>query len=99
MGSENFIGGKWVAARDGRTDDVVNPATADVIATVASSDVCSGRTTHNGWATVQPGIRPGWSASRAKTLSVVWSVEILLGVIASWSACRSAFSNIGTSMP
>src|SRR5258708_16502332 len=38
MGSENFIGGTWVAARDGRTDEVVNPATGEVIATVASSD-------------------------------------------------------------
>ena len=38
MANENFIGGKWVAARDGRTDDVVNPATAEVIATVTSSD-------------------------------------------------------------
>ncbi|MDQ1467091.1 MAG: betaine-aldehyde dehydrogenase, partial [Actinomycetota bacterium] len=36
--SDNFIGGKWVAARDGRTDEVVNPATGEVIATVASSD-------------------------------------------------------------
>ncbi len=38
MGFDNFIGGTWVAARDGRTDDVVNPATGEVIATVASSD-------------------------------------------------------------
>jgi 1-pyrroline dehydrogenase len=35
---ENFIGGKWVPARDGRTDDVVNPATGESIATVTSSD-------------------------------------------------------------
>lgn len=38
MANDNFIGGSWVAAKDGRTDDVVNPATGDVIATVASSD-------------------------------------------------------------
>jgi len=38
VANENFIGGKWVAARDGRTDEVVNPATGEVIATVASSD-------------------------------------------------------------
>jgi 1-pyrroline dehydrogenase len=38
VGFENFIGGTWLAARDGRTDDVVNPATTEVIATVASSD-------------------------------------------------------------
>jgi 1-pyrroline dehydrogenase len=38
VANQNFIGGTWVAARDGRTDDVVNPATGEVIATVASSD-------------------------------------------------------------
>jgi 1-pyrroline dehydrogenase len=38
VANENFIGGSWVAARDGRTDEVVNPATGEVIATVASSD-------------------------------------------------------------
>ena len=38
MAHENFIGGKWVPAKDGRTDDVANPATGEVIATVASSD-------------------------------------------------------------
>jgi 1-pyrroline dehydrogenase len=38
VANQNFIGGSWVAARDGRTDDVVNPATGEVIATVASSD-------------------------------------------------------------
>jgi 1-pyrroline dehydrogenase len=38
VATENFIGGKWVAARDGRTDDVVNPATGAVIETVSSSD-------------------------------------------------------------
>jgi len=37
VANENFIGGTWVAARDGRTDDVVNPATGAVIATVTSS--------------------------------------------------------------
>jgi len=38
VANDNFIGGSWVAAKDGRTDDVVNPATGEVIATVASSD-------------------------------------------------------------
>ena len=37
MAGDNFIGGKWVPARDGRTDDVVNPATGEVITTVTSS--------------------------------------------------------------
>jgi 1-pyrroline dehydrogenase len=35
---ENFIGGKWVPARSGKTDEVIDPATGDVIAKVPSSD-------------------------------------------------------------
>jgi len=35
---ENFVGGKWVPARSGKTDRVVEPATGDVIADVPSSD-------------------------------------------------------------
>jgi 1-pyrroline dehydrogenase len=38
MANENFIGGKWVPARSGRTDTVVDPATGDTIAEVPSSD-------------------------------------------------------------
>jgi 1-pyrroline dehydrogenase len=38
MANENFIGGKWVPARSGRTDPVVDPATGDTIAEVPSSD-------------------------------------------------------------
>ncbi len=37
MHHENFIGGEWVAAKDGATDVVLNPATGEVIAEVASS--------------------------------------------------------------
>ena len=37
MAQENFIGGRWAAAADGATDAVVNPATGEVIAEVASS--------------------------------------------------------------
>ncbi len=37
MATDNFIGGSC-PARSGRTDDVVNPATGEVIAEVASSD-------------------------------------------------------------
>ncbi|MGZ4717086.1 MAG: aldehyde dehydrogenase family protein, partial [Acidimicrobiales bacterium] len=37
MHHENFIGGEWVAAKDGATDAVLNPATGEVIAEVASS--------------------------------------------------------------
>lgn len=35
--SENHIGGKWQPALDGATDDVVDPATGEVLGTVASS--------------------------------------------------------------
>ncbi len=34
----NFIGGKFVPAASGKTDDVINPATGEVLAAVASSD-------------------------------------------------------------
>ncbi len=33
---QNFIGGKWVPAADGATDQVLNPATGEVLAEVAS---------------------------------------------------------------
>jgi len=36
---ENFIGGAWVAAADGATDAVLDPATGEVLAEVASSGV------------------------------------------------------------
>jgi 1-pyrroline dehydrogenase len=35
---ENFIGGKWVPARSGKTDEVLDPSTGDVIAEVPASD-------------------------------------------------------------
>lgn len=38
MSHENFIGGKWMPARSGATDAVLNPATGEVLADVASSD-------------------------------------------------------------
>ena len=34
----NFIGGKWVPAQSGVTDEVLAPATGAVIASVPSSD-------------------------------------------------------------
>ena len=37
MAHENYIGGSFVAALDGATDEVVAPATGEIIATVASS--------------------------------------------------------------
>jgi 1-pyrroline dehydrogenase len=38
MPIENFIAGKWVAAKSGRTDAVLDPATGETIAEVPSSD-------------------------------------------------------------
>jgi len=38
MAHENFIGGAWKAAATGATDDVVDPATGEVIAQVPASD-------------------------------------------------------------
>lgn len=38
MSRENFIGGAWVPAKSGATDEVLAPATGESIATVASSD-------------------------------------------------------------
>ena len=38
MASNNFIGGKWVPARSGQTDKVVNPATGEVLDEVPASD-------------------------------------------------------------
>ena len=37
MAKANYIGGTWVEAADGATDDVRNPATGEVIDQVASS--------------------------------------------------------------
>ena len=36
VAQQNFIGGAWVAAADGATDEVLNPATGEVLAEVAS---------------------------------------------------------------
>ena len=38
MPDQNFIGGSWVDARDGATDEIVNPATGEVLAKVPASD-------------------------------------------------------------
>jgi 1-pyrroline dehydrogenase len=38
VAQQNFIGGEWRDAASGATDEVVNPATGEVIAEVASSD-------------------------------------------------------------
>jgi 1-pyrroline dehydrogenase len=38
MPDQNFIGGTWVDARGGATDEVLNPATGEVLAKVPASD-------------------------------------------------------------
>lgn len=38
MPDQNFIGGSWVDARSGATDEVLNPATGEVLAQVPASD-------------------------------------------------------------
>jgi succinate-semialdehyde dehydrogenase/glutarate-semialdehyde dehydrogenase len=35
--SQLFIGGEWVSAKAGRTFDVIDPSSADAIATVSAS--------------------------------------------------------------
>jgi 1-pyrroline dehydrogenase len=57
----NYINGELVAARDGATDDIVNPATGEVIATAASSGaadvdaaVAAAAAAFPGWAAKTP---------------------------------------------
>ena len=38
MAGGNFIGGKWTPARSGATDQVLEPATGELLDEVASSD-------------------------------------------------------------
>ena len=40
MARDNYIGGAWVPARSGATDEVVAPATGEALEAVASSGVC-----------------------------------------------------------
>ena len=66
--TQAYIGGRWCDARDGRTFDVTNPATGEVIATVADCGADETRTAiaaadaaQKAWA--------GWTASdRANVL-------------------------------
>ena len=34
-----FIGGEWVSAKSGRTFDVIDPSTADAVASVSEGDI------------------------------------------------------------
>jgi betaine-aldehyde dehydrogenase len=60
----NFIGGEAVAAADGATEDVVNPATGETIAAAplsgkadVDSAVAAAKKAFGGWATTPPGER------------------------------------------
>src|SRR5436305_5338385 len=64
MPDENWIGGRWVPAADGATDEVLNPATGEVLAKVASSGatevdaaVAAARDAFPGWAAATPRAR------------------------------------------
>lgn len=59
--SQNFINGEFRDARSGATDDVINPATGSVIATVASSDavdiedaIVAAEAAFEGWSATTP---------------------------------------------
>jgi 1-pyrroline dehydrogenase len=61
---ENFIGGSWTAARAGRSDAVIDPATGDTYEEVASSDrsdaaaaVAAAKDAFDGWAGATPADR------------------------------------------
>jgi 1-pyrroline dehydrogenase len=61
MAKQNFIGGKWVDAKSGATDKVVNPATGEVLDEVASSDaadvnaaVAAAKTAFETWSATTP---------------------------------------------
>ena len=64
MPNQNYIGGAWVDARSGATDDVINPATGDVIASVPASDaadvdaaVAAAKDAYGSWRTLTPRAR------------------------------------------
>ncbi len=64
MTNQNYIGGRWVDAASGATDEVVNPATGEVIASVPASDaadvdaaVAAAKDAYAGWRTLTPRAR------------------------------------------
>ena len=64
METELFIGGKWVSASSGKRFDVLDPATGDVLATVADGDesdaiaaVDAAAAAGPGWARTPPRVR------------------------------------------
>jgi succinate-semialdehyde dehydrogenase/glutarate-semialdehyde dehydrogenase len=64
---ENYINGKWVAARSGDTIDVDNPATGDIIGTVPRAGAAETREAIDAAAAALP----SWRAKTAKERSVV----------------------------
>jgi 1-pyrroline dehydrogenase len=72
---QNFIGGDWQGARSDRTDAVIDPATGDVIADVASSNeadvdaaVTAAADAFDEWAATAPGERAKALQQLADTL-------------------------------
>jgi len=64
MPNQNFINGAWVDAATGAADDVLNPATGEVIASVPASDaadvdaaVAAAKEAYQGWRTLTPRAR------------------------------------------
>ncbi len=64
MTNQNYIGGAWVDAASGATDDVVNPATGEVITSVPASDaadvdaaVAAAKEAYTSWRTLTPRAR------------------------------------------
>ena len=54
---QNFIGGQWAPAKDGATDEVLNPATGEVLAEVAVGEARP--TPTRPWPRPPPPSRPG----------------------------------------
>ncbi|MBK5289073.1 MAG: gamma-aminobutyraldehyde dehydrogenase [Acidimicrobiia bacterium] len=64
MRNQNYIGGAWVDAAGGATDEVLNPATGEVITSVPASDavdvdaaVAAAKEAYAGWRTLTPRAR------------------------------------------
>jgi 1-pyrroline dehydrogenase len=64
MPDQNYIGGRWVDARDGATDEVLNPATGEVLAKVPASGAAevddaveAAKTAFGEWSTLTPRAR------------------------------------------
>ena len=66
--SKIFVNGGWVATREGRTDEVLNPATGEVLASVASADAADVDAAVDAAAAAFPGWSSSTPAERAGAL-------------------------------